>query len=99
MPANTEILIIEDDRSMAAVYRGYLTGLNYNIQHVETGSAALQALERGSFDGILLDLTLPDMNGLEILKRISNDALPLEVIVTTGELHEYRNRSDATGRS
>ncbi|WP_372831582.1 sigma-54-dependent transcriptional regulator [Pontibacterium sp.] len=85
MPANTEILIVEDDRSMAAVYRGYLTGLDYNVQHVETGNAALQALDRGGFDGILLDLSLPDMNGLDILKRVSDEELPLEVIVTTGD--------------
>lgn len=85
IPAVTRILLVEDDVSMAAVYRSYLTGLAYQVQHVETGQDALQAMQAGNFDGILLDLTLPDMNGIEILKKVNAEELPVEVIVTTGD--------------
>lgn len=83
--AVNQILLIEDDLSMAAVYRSYLTGLPYHVQHAETGAQALELLDSQSFNGILLDLSLPDMNGLEILKKVNQEQLPLEVIVTTGD--------------
>lgn len=85
VPEVTHILLVEDDVSMAAVYRSYLTGLPYQIHHEETGQAALSAMQRQEFDGILLDLTLPDINGIEILKKVSDDELSTEVIVTTGD--------------
>lgn len=84
-PTVTQLLLIEDDLPMAAVYRSYLKELPYQIHHVECGEAALQALNKQQFDGILLDLTLPDMNGLEILKKINREELPVAVIVTTGD--------------
>ncbi|WP_136680309.1 sigma-54 dependent transcriptional regulator [Neptunomonas sp. XY-337] len=83
--AVTRILLIEDDVSMAAVYRSYLTGLPYRVHHEETGQGALDAMAKEAFDGILLDLTLPDMNGLEILRKVNQEALDIEVIVTTGD--------------
>ena len=85
IPAVTRILLVEDDVSMAAVYRSYLTGLAYQVEHVETGQEALRCMQKETFDGILLDLTLPDMNGIEILKKVNIDELPIEVIVTTGD--------------
>lgn len=85
IPAVTRILLVEDDVSMAAVYRSYLTGLAYQVEHVETGQEALRYMQKETFDGILLDLTLPDMNGIEILKKVNIDELPIEVIVTTGD--------------
>lgn len=85
IPATNRILLVEDDVSMAAVYRSYLTGLNYQIHHEETGHGALSAMDAEQFDGILLDLTLPDINGLEILQKINQEELELEVIITTGD--------------
>lgn len=85
IPAVTRILLVEDDVSMAAVYRSYLTGLSYQVEHVETGQDALSFMQKENFDGILLDLTLPDMNGIEILKKVNEEELPVEVIVTTGD--------------
>lgn len=81
----TRVLLIEDDASMAAVYRSYLTGLPYHVQHESNGRDAISAIDNHVFDGVLLDLTLPDMNGLEILKHIKEQELPIEVIVTTGD--------------
>lgn len=85
IPEVNRILLIEDDVTMAAVYRSYLTGLPYQIHHEETGRGALQALSELEFDGILLDLTLPDMNGLEIFQKVNQQEMQVEVIVTTGD--------------
>ncbi|WP_415890545.1 sigma-54-dependent transcriptional regulator [Neptuniibacter sp. SY11_33] len=85
VPEVNRILLVEDDISMAAVYRSYLTGLQYQIHHEETGKGALVALQNESFDGILLDLSLPDMNGIEILEKVNQEEIATEVIVTTGD--------------
>jgi len=85
MANKTEILIVEDDRAMATVYQSYLVGDAYNVTLAETGYDALQRIDQGDLDGVLLDLTLPDLNGLEILRHIQQQSLPVEVIVTTGD--------------
>lgn len=85
MANTTEILIVEDDRTMATVYQSYLAGDAYNVTVADTGYDALQRIDQGDLDGVLLDLTLPDMNGLEILRHVHQQGLPLEVIVTTGD--------------
>jgi two-component system repressor protein LuxO len=85
VPSANRILLVEDDVSMAAVYRSYLTGMAYQIHHEETGQGALTAMSSEQFDGILLDLSLPDMNGLEILQKVNDQELQIEVIVTTGD--------------
>lgn len=85
MANKTEILIVEDDRAMATVYQSYLEGDAYNVTLAETGYDALQRIDQGDLDGVLLDLTLPDLNGLEILRHIQQQSLPVEVIVTTGD--------------
>lgn len=81
----TQLLLIEDDLLMANVYRSYLKQLPYQIHHVDNGEAALHALNTQQFDGILLDLTLPDMNGIEVLRKVSTEQLPIAVIVITGD--------------
>jgi two-component system, repressor protein LuxO len=77
------VLLIEDTTSLARVYVEYLRKEPYDVIHVETGGAALAAMERRLPDAILLDLALPDMNGLEILKQIQSRQLPVSVVVIT----------------
>ncbi|WP_261844868.1 sigma-54-dependent transcriptional regulator [Aliamphritea ceti] len=79
------LLLVEDDPTMTAVCKSYLRDQEYDLHCVADGSAAQQALSQQSFDGILLDLSLPDMNGLDILKQISSEEHPAEVIITTGD--------------
>lgn len=81
----TQVLLVEDDASMAAVYRSYLNGLPYQITRAETGKKAVELLSNQTFSGVLLDLNLPDMHGLEILAHITENEISTEVIVTTGD--------------
>ena len=78
-----QILIVEDDRPIARVYLEYLKSEGFSVNHVEDGGGAIDALSAGSIDLVLLDLHLPDMGGLDILKHISEKELPVEVIVIT----------------
>ncbi|PWC32303.1 sigma-54 dependent transcriptional regulator [Azospirillum sp. TSO35-2] len=77
------VLLIEDTPSLARVYAEFLKKESHTVIAVETGAAALEQLRDGAPKVVLLDLQLPDMNGMEVLKRIAEQALPCAVIVIT----------------
>ena len=77
------ILLVEDTPSLALVYCEYLKREAVDVVAVDTGAAAMRALEANPPSAILLDLNLPDMDGMEILKRVGADRLPCMVIVVT----------------
>ena len=81
--ARPRVLLVEDTTSLARVYVEYLRKEPFDVVHVETGREALAAIEKSLPGAILLDLALPDMNGLEILKRVQSQQLPTSVVVIT----------------
>ena len=83
MTARHPLLLVEDNPSIARVYLEYLRRGPYETTHCETGTEALAALAAIDFTVVLLDLQLPDMTGLEILKRITAERPKTVVIVIT----------------
>lgn len=77
------ILIVEDSPTLSALYQSYLENDQFKISQAETGEQALELLQQQVFDGVLLDLLLPDMNGIEILKHIHQQQLPTAAIIIT----------------
>jgi two-component system response regulator QseB len=63
------ILLVEDDELLGAGIRDTLERANYAVEWVRNGAYALSALERDGFDAVILDLGLPGMDGLEVLRR------------------------------
>lgn len=82
MSGNT-ILLVEDTPSLARLYKQYLEDEDADVVVVGTGKEALEKLNAGAPSVVLLDLRLPDMDGLEILKDIQARELPSEVVVVT----------------
>lgn len=80
---NQKLLLVEDDPPLARVYEEYLKNEPYDIIHVDRGNDALKAIANTVPDAIVLDLQLPDMNGLEILKHIQETKISTSVIVIT----------------
>jgi len=68
-----DILMIEDDIEISALLTKFLEQYGMRVQSVETPKAALNALELDRYDLIILDLTLPQMDGLELCKTIRKD--------------------------
>jgi len=83
IPGTATILLVEDTPSLARVYAEYLKKEAYTVVPVETGAAALDAVADGSPRIVLLDLQLPDMHGMEVLRRIEAQGLPCAVVVIT----------------
>jgi two-component system response regulator QseB len=63
------ILLVEDDELLGAGIEDTLTRARYAVEWVRSGTLALSALEHGGFDSVILDLGLPAMDGLDVLRR------------------------------
>jgi len=78
-----DVLLVEDSESLSIVYQGYLLKQGYQTTPVGTGQEALDAIAKKTPDIILLDLQLPDIPGINILKQVVEEQLPTAVIVIT----------------
>ncbi len=81
----TSILVVEDTKALAKVYEGYLRREPYELEFVETVTGAKKALVESIYEGVLLDLRLPDGDGLDILKWMNDKSLASAVVVMTAE--------------
>ena len=77
------IVIAEDDEGLAFVLREVLVRNDYEVEIAETGGELLDRLAGGSYDLLLLDVKLPDMDGIEAIPRIRELAPDTPVIVMT----------------
>ncbi|WP_442504249.1 sigma-54-dependent transcriptional regulator [Marinivivus vitaminiproducens] len=77
------ILLIEDTLSLAQVYTAWLAKGGIEVRHETTGADGLQALAEESFPVVLLDLQLPDVNGIDLIEAIRGGERPAAVIVIT----------------
>jgi len=77
------ILITEDDEDLAFVIREALTRQGYEAEVAPTAGALLDKLQAGSYDLILLDVRLPDMDGLDAIPRCRDLAPETPIIVMT----------------
>ncbi|HVU04390.1 MAG TPA: response regulator transcription factor [Polyangiaceae bacterium] len=64
------VLVIDDDRRLFELLDGYLAENGIQATHAADGATGLVALERGAFDAVFLDVMMPRMDGLEVLRRI-----------------------------
>ena len=81
----SDVLLIEDTPSMARVYLEYLKRGPFRARHCMTGQEALADIARNPTDAVLLDLRLPDMDGLDVLKQIRTHEFPAAVVVITAD--------------
>lgn len=65
-----QILLVEDDGSISEMIENYLTKEGFHIVHAEDGVKAIEEFQNERFDLVLLDLMLPELNGMEFLKII-----------------------------
>ncbi|WP_323702544.1 response regulator transcription factor [Mammaliicoccus sp. Dog046] len=78
-----KILVVEDDVKIARVIQLELEYANYKISIAHSGRQALEKFEEESFDLILLDVMIPELNGLEVLRRIREENDNIKIIMLT----------------
>jgi len=80
----TKVLLIEDDRSVSTTLKTILEEEGYSVEVAESIKTSKELMQREYFHAVLLDLWLPDGNGLDFIKEI-RESLPLSpIIVITG---------------
>ncbi len=89
-----KVLVVEDDKSVLAVLKGLLEEDGYWVRAVETGRSARAELEQNDFDVCLVDINLPDMDGLELLKEAKENGSTSSIIIMTAR-NTMRNAIDA----
>jgi len=78
------ILIVDDERGIRETLRGVLEDEGYAVDSVASGEDALRALERRSYDCVLLDVWLPGIDGLETLSRLKEAGADCAVVMISG---------------
>ncbi|MGB8540761.1 MAG: response regulator [Candidatus Acidiferrales bacterium] len=81
----TRILVADDDRTTRLLLSETLRAQQFSTVCVADGAAALKKINDGKFDLVLLDIWMPKMNGLEVLKKIRNTKNRPKVIVMTSD--------------
>lgn len=78
----TRVLVVDDEPAIRRFLRASLTAQGYDIAEAEDGARALEAVNRRPPDIVVLDLGLPDIDGLEIIRRLreSGNATPIIVL-------------------
>ena len=82
--SSRKILVVEDDPALANFLKRGLHGQQYAVDVQHDGETALQILNSTSWDLLLLDLTLPDLDGLALLDRLRPTMPNLPILVLTG---------------
>ena len=84
--ATTRLLMIEDDRALAEMVATYLGRAGMTLQHRESAEAGLAAALQGGYDAVILDLMLPDGDGLELCRAIrARSDVPILMLTARGE--------------
>lgn len=83
MQDTVNLLMIEDSGALSEVYKGYLEGTHYNVVSVNTLGSARVAYDASPPDIVLLDIELPDGNGMDFLAELRQHPKPANVIVMT----------------
>lgn len=80
------ILVVEDEQGISSFVRLELTHEGYEVQVAEDGRIALELFQRQEWDLVLLDIMLPGINGLEVLRRIrKTSSAPVILLTARGD--------------
>lgn len=81
-----QVLLIEDDERLAGMVRDYLGQSGFAVTIAGFGSAGLEAAQSGAFEAVILDLMLPDIDGLEVCRALrARSSLPILMLTAKGD--------------
>lgn len=80
----SKILVIDDERSIRNSLKEILEYEKYEVELAENGSEGLDAFNRDSFDIVLCDIKMPEMDGIEVLEKIMETGKDCQVIMISG---------------
>ena len=98
-PRSTRLLLVEDDDAIRELLASAMRFAHYEVLAVSTGADALQAAGRGTYDLVVLDVGLPDIDGFEVCRLLRARSNPVPVIFLTArrEIDDLRTGFDGGG--
>jgi CheY-like chemotaxis protein len=86
-PCRGRLLVVDDSADNRTLLTRFLTSRGFQTMEADSGAAALALIERQTFDAVLLDIIMPVMDGIEVLKRIrvTRSRFNLPVIMVSGK--------------
>ena len=80
------LLLIEDDTRLAEMVQDYLGAAGFRVERAANAAAGLALTARDTFDAVILDLMLPDMDGLDVCRKIrARGAVPILMLTARGD--------------
>ncbi len=84
LPRKKNVLVVDDEKLICLDLQKIITSQGHQVVTIQSGLDALRLIDDLSFDLVFLDLMLPDMNCLEVLKEIKKKKSDLPVVLVTG---------------
>lgn len=84
MPETVNVLIVDDDEAVRQLFCDIIALIGFTPKAVGDGMAALRQLKSNQFSLVILDMRIPEMNGLETFKGIRQFDSKVPVVLTTG---------------
>jgi len=78
-----KVLVVDDEEDIVEVIKDRLEACGFTVATAGTGLQALKKLSMEKFDGIFLDIRMPEMSGIEALEEIRKNGLTIPVIILT----------------
>lgn len=94
---NNKILIVDDEKDITLVLKEFFVSKGYEVLTAFSGSEAMGFLNQPGIGLILLDMHMPDINGIEILKEAKKKYKDAKVVVLTGFSDEYKGEAEKIG--
>jgi two-component system response regulator CpxR len=80
------ILIVDDDKKLCRLVADYLEPMGYDVDAAHNGPQGLEMIRKGDYHAVILDLMMPQMDGLEVLKQLRRESdVPVLMLTARGE--------------
>ena len=96
-----KILVVDDEQDVLDLFRDIFTKQNYEVECALSGKSALEMIGKNKPDIVLLDIKMPDMDGIQTLEEIKKKDPSIEVVMITAYGYDERlvNESMQKGAS
>ena len=92
-----KILVVDDEKEITLTLEGFFLAKGYKMFTASSGEEAIESITQKRPDLVLLDMKMPGINGLEVLKFIKKNYPAIKVVVITAFDEEYREKAEKIG--